>query len=222
MLQIIKIVKEKTHLFPPDRQRGQSIVELAIITPLLLLLLLGMVEVGAILRNYLVLAAANREAARFASRGRYENDAIAQLAIDTMADQLPVETSGPDANVSVLLTTISIHWDPEYVDPDHPEYPPGRAWEGPTVITGTAGVSRIDPDALSFQLREQNKDLNATMQANPAHAGAEPSGNKVVIVEIIYQHEQLLNMPIITQLLPNPIPLYTQTMMRVTGDSRFD
>jgi Flp pilus assembly protein TadG len=210
MRQIINIVKDKTHLFPPDRQRGQSVVELAIITPLLLLLLLGMVEVGAVLRNYLVLAAANREAARFASRGRYENDAIAKIAIDTMADQLSVETSGPDANVSVLITTISIHHDSS----ESPE------WEGPTVITGTAGASRIDPAVLSVQLKAQNDSINATLEAR--EPSAQPSGNQVVIVEIIYQHEQLLNMPIITQFLPNPIPLYTQTMMRVTGDSRFD
>jgi hypothetical protein len=54
------------------------------------------------------------------------------------------------------------------------------------------------------------------------HPDAEPSGNKTIIIEIIYQHEQVLNAPPIAQILPNPIPLYTQTMMRITGDSRFD
>jgi Flp pilus assembly protein TadG len=210
MRRIIQIVKEKTHLFPPDRQRGQGIVELAIITPLLLLLLLGMVEVGAVLRTYLVLSAANREAARFAARGRFETDAVANLAIDSMADQLPIETSGPDVNVSIIVTTISIHQDPA-IDPE---------WEGPTVVTGTVGSSRVDPAVLSVQLKDQNDNFNATLEA--AHPDAERSGNKVVIVEIIYQHKQLLNAPIIAQILPNPIPLYTQTMMRVTGDSRFD
>jgi hypothetical protein len=169
-----------------------------------------MVEVGAVLRTYVILSAANREAARFASRGRYEDDAVVRVAIDSMADQLYVETSGPDVNVSIILTTISVHEDPG-IDPE---------WEGPSVVTGTVWSSRVDPAVLSVQLKDQNDNFNATMEA--AHPGVDLSGNKVVIVEIIYQHEQLLNAPIIAQILPNPIPLYTQTMMRVTGDSRFD
>ncbi len=208
MRQIIQMIKDK--LLPPDGQKGQSLVELAIITPLLLMLMLGMVEVGAALRSYMVVSAANREAARFAARGRYGNDAIAQVAIDAMADQLPVEASGPEANVSVIITTISIHKDPE----------PTPAVDPPQVITGTTETSRINPAALALQLKAENDAFNATMEA--AHPGVDRSGNRVVIIEIIYYHEQVLNVPLIAQILPNPIPIYTRTMMRVTGDARFE
>jgi hypothetical protein len=76
---------------PQTSQRGQSLVETALITPLLLLMFLGVIEVGWALRGYLllllmflgvievgwalrgylVLLNANREATRFAARGAY-------------------------------------------------------------------------------------------------------------------------------------------------------
>ena len=54
----------------PKSQRkstGQSFVELAIVLPLLLFLLIGFVEVGAIIYSYLSMLDVAREAARFAS-----------------------------------------------------------------------------------------------------------------------------------------------------------
>ena len=55
----------------PPGEKGQSLVEMAIITPLLLLLFIGVVEVGWAIRGYVVLANADREATRFAARGLY-------------------------------------------------------------------------------------------------------------------------------------------------------
>ncbi len=51
-----------------DRQTGQSLVELAIALPILLLLFVSLMEVGLMLRSYMVLVNANREAARYAGR----------------------------------------------------------------------------------------------------------------------------------------------------------
>lgn len=61
--------------------RGQSLTEMAIILPILLLLLYGVVEAGFALRNYLVVSNANREAARFAARGRFEDGDIAERLV---------------------------------------------------------------------------------------------------------------------------------------------
>ena len=44
------------------RQGGQSVVELALTFPILLLFFVGLVEVGLVLRSYMVLVNANREA----------------------------------------------------------------------------------------------------------------------------------------------------------------
>ncbi|MGB2955061.1 MAG: TadE family protein, partial [Anaerolineales bacterium] len=51
----------------PSRNRGQSFVELAIVLPVLLFLLIGFVEVGAVIYSYLSMLDVAREAARFAS-----------------------------------------------------------------------------------------------------------------------------------------------------------
>lgn len=53
--------------------KGQSLVEMAIITPLLIFLLLGVFEVGWALRGYLVLVNVNREITRFSVRPGYLN-----------------------------------------------------------------------------------------------------------------------------------------------------
>lgn len=50
-----------------SRQRGQGMVEFALILPLLLLLLLGVIEVGRMLVIYSSVQAASREAARYAA-----------------------------------------------------------------------------------------------------------------------------------------------------------
>jgi len=63
---IMKLPKIKT-------EKGQSLVEMAIITPLLIFFLLGVFEVGAAIRNYVVLVNVNREITRFAVRPGYLN-----------------------------------------------------------------------------------------------------------------------------------------------------
>lgn len=54
-------------------QKGQSLVEMALITPILLILFIGVFEVGWVLRGFIVLSNANREATRFAAKGTYLN-----------------------------------------------------------------------------------------------------------------------------------------------------
>ncbi|MCP4363006.1 MAG: hypothetical protein GY796_33795 [Chloroflexi bacterium] len=66
----------KLDLKPPKTskrllEKGQSMVEMALFLPILLLLLLGVFEVGWALRSYLVLVNVNRESTRFAARGIY-------------------------------------------------------------------------------------------------------------------------------------------------------
>lgn len=50
-------------------KRGQSLVELTLIMPILVLLLIGMAELGWLMRDYMVLDNNTREIARLAGRG---------------------------------------------------------------------------------------------------------------------------------------------------------
>ena len=50
----------------PEGQRAQGLVELALALPVLLMLVMGIVDLGLALRSYVVLTNASREGARFA------------------------------------------------------------------------------------------------------------------------------------------------------------
>ena len=101
-------------------QRGQSLVETALITPILLLMFLGVVEVGWALRGYLVLLNTNREATRFASRGAYLNflepniedvgyQFVLAHAMDSLSGQLPLEFTGDDPNATMIITHMELN-----------------------------------------------------------------------------------------------------------------
>jgi hypothetical protein len=62
--KIIKIL-DGTPAVYGQRNRGQSVAELALITPLLIVLLMGLAEVGWFANNYLILMEATRVGARF-------------------------------------------------------------------------------------------------------------------------------------------------------------
>jgi hypothetical protein len=98
--------------------RGQSLVETAIVAPILILMLLGVFEVGWALRGYLIVANATREAARFAARGRYidfnlpqdEVEAGYRTVITHTLDALGYNFANPqaleegDATVGMMLS----------------------------------------------------------------------------------------------------------------------
>jgi hypothetical protein len=59
------------HLVRPDRARGQSMVELALVLPIFLLMLFGLVDMGRLVYASTTMSQAAREAARVASVEAY-------------------------------------------------------------------------------------------------------------------------------------------------------
>jgi hypothetical protein len=99
--------------------RGQSLVEMALIAPVLILMFIGVMEVGWALRGYLVLVNADREAARFAARGIYldfsqpdiENvgyQSVVTHTVRSIADQLPLDFTGDNPNATMIITHLEI------------------------------------------------------------------------------------------------------------------
>jgi hypothetical protein len=68
------------------RQRGQSVLELALVSPLLVILLAGMVEIGWFARNYLVLLEVTRVGAR---TGTVQQNQLSPVAWNNAASVLP-------------------------------------------------------------------------------------------------------------------------------------
>lgn len=81
-------------------QRGQSVVELALVLPILLLLLLGMVDFGRLGAAYLSLQHAAREGVRLGITGATDGEIVERIqesaaAVD--ARQLTISIAPPEA-----------------------------------------------------------------------------------------------------------------------------
>jgi hypothetical protein len=69
-------------------ERGQSLIELALTLPLLLLLVIGVIEVGNGINAYMTIVDAGRDGARLGSKGSASDEEIRNL-VATEVDRLP-------------------------------------------------------------------------------------------------------------------------------------
>lgn len=94
-----------------QNNRGQALVEMALVLPLLLLILLGTIEFGIVLNRYLVVTAAAREGARAAAVGA-DNPTIDQIAKQTAAnietDALTVTVNPNAAAARTRGSTVTV------------------------------------------------------------------------------------------------------------------
>lgn len=72
-----------------DKERGQALVELALVLPILLLVLMAIFDFGRIFHGYLNVTTAAREAARQASLGRSD----AEIHATALASATPLEAA---------------------------------------------------------------------------------------------------------------------------------
>ena len=78
-------------------QRGQSLVEFALVLPMLLLLVLGILEFGWIMKAEIAVSAAAREGARYAAAGKTEAQAESYAM---------VHVPGTSVNVTINETSV--------------------------------------------------------------------------------------------------------------------
>ncbi len=90
----------------PDR--GQAVVELALAMPLVFVLVLGIVQVGLVVRDQLAVVGAAREAARAASVSASPAAAAARAAGGSGLRGLTVATSAGGSSVTVVVTATSV------------------------------------------------------------------------------------------------------------------
>ena len=220
------------------RTEGQSLVELAIALPLLLLMFAGLVEIGAALRDYLVVVNATREGSRLAARGRWfdtdeEVEEIFERIVIAAGCQRcdpenyakflrPEATDGWPANTYIHVTYIRVPDQLEMPDPKHNMHcsMPHPCYDFFTWSIGTApnGAIPVDPASKGAELAAANKTFNETyFLSGDLETSSE---DNTVIVEVWYEHEQLLKLPIFTRVFPERFTLYSRSEMRVTIDSR--
>ncbi|HBY20526.1 MAG: hypothetical protein A2Y24_02115 [Clostridiales bacterium GWE2_32_10] len=76
--------------------RGQSVAELALVLPIFLIILMGIVEFGLLMSDYVIVVNAAREGTRVAALGGTEDDVIAKVEEVTSTLQ--------DSNISITIT----------------------------------------------------------------------------------------------------------------------
>jgi len=223
---------------------GQSFVELALVLPVLLLMLLGLVEVAFFISRYLDVLDLTREAARFASMRDpfsttgdldcsttdnlnffYDTSCMMSPSSGSASCPNPQYCNGFNRYIDLDLTTDDVVI---------------------SVFTITGGDTIADqfphPNgywALSNVDFAANKDLNFTgpltdnfknncqgdvTRSHPYFTDAQvkskmltgaPDNKGYVAVEIYYCHEQVLGIPIVTDLIPNPIQIHAYTIMPI-------
>jgi hypothetical protein len=220
--------------------RGQSFVELAIVLPILLFLLIAFVEVGAIIYHYLSMLDVAREAARFASEHDYEvlNAPGAGLPMSACTDSdmhyyydtacviigagfnpdLTLNPATDDVTISVFTVddnVVSHRW-PDDGDGVWSLY--GENWtrncDGSLRSTTPFMTNAELASYYAYSLPTFTAPPNSPTPGGPGlPVNAAQPDKGIVMVEVYYCHEQLLNLPLIADLLPNPIPLHAYAVM---------
>jgi hypothetical protein len=200
--------------------RGQGLLELAVILPVLLILLMGAVEIGYALRDYLIVVNACREGCRFAARGRFSDQDIGARVVsaggvvrldDPPSDVPFLRTHPMDENTGIIVSHF--YMDSAGAVPSH------TTWISGVLPNGTGGVIPIMDANSQISLTQvlqrhgpATQSINATREA----AGYEKMGNHIVVVEVFFMHHPLWNNPFVP--LPDPWMMRAQTEMRVVTD----
>lgn len=126
-----------------QEQKGQSLVELALILPIIVLLLFGTVEFGRVFYSYITVTSAVREGVRQAAVGKTDDeikerirDAVTLAEIDTRLQIVsisPVES----ARTTGVPVTIEIRYNMPLVTPIIGDFLPN-----PVPLSATATMRR--------------------------------------------------------------------------------
>jgi Flp pilus assembly protein TadG len=128
-------------------QRGQAMVEFALVLPVFLVLILGMMECGLVMHDYIVVAEAARAGARAASVGG--SDAATLNAIYAAAPTIPVSQFVPTPKITGVAVgqpvTVTVTHDVPTIVSSIPNLAGGSFTILPATVTvtGTA-VMRIE------------------------------------------------------------------------------
>lgn len=98
-------------------QSGQAVVEFALILPLLVALLLGIVDLGRVFHTYMALANAAREGARYCAlhpgdtngtRARIVSELDGRISADTSATVCQDEATGATDTAGGVAVTVAV------------------------------------------------------------------------------------------------------------------
>lgn len=173
-----------------DGQKGQSFTELALVVLLLMVFVAAIAEYGTLLNDYLSLVDASREAVRFSSSfdpydefGAVDTDFFVQTSTLTEQVLLPL-TLDPARGDDIVITFFTVGNGIYHREPNI------NGWS----VYGTQSSKFSDTEVQS------------RLDSSAPSAG-------VLMVEIFYNYPQKLRLPVFTEIVPDPIPVYVYAIM---------
>jgi Flp pilus assembly protein TadG len=117
--------------------RGQTMAETAVVLPVLLLLILGILQLGIAFNNYMTLTDAVREGARTAAVSRHYSDRVSRTVNK-------VKASSANLDLSKLKISVSSTWEPASDVTVRAEYPYELKLVGLIVHSGTVSTHTVE------------------------------------------------------------------------------
>ncbi|PWH18354.1 MAG: hypothetical protein DDG59_06175 [Anaerolineae bacterium] len=191
--------------------KGQGLVETAILLPVLLIVLSGLLEFGFLLNEYMTLQDAVRNAARYASDSDYESRDLVVNCANTkdfyrqtaclVNRELSREAPFVGLNLAngrddVIISVFSV------------DGPSGRITARFPADVGEAGWSMAEDFTGT---RNQSSGFSTAEMQSKLRGFAPNTG--YVLVELYYSYEQKLKLPWITAFVPDPILLRPYAVM---------
>jgi hypothetical protein len=196
------------------RSKGQSLVELALLLPVLLIMVSGMVELGFLMNHYLALIDAARNSARFSSNSLYDhreaNSACsgsdttedfyfqtACVALQELSQERPTLTLNLADGDDIVVSAITV-----------------RGGSPPSIIRQDYSNGWSYSEALGMARNQSSTMSDAEILAR-LESGAPSTG--LILVEIFHRYHHFLGLPWITAFIPNPLPVHVYAFMPLTS-----
>ncbi|OQY34260.1 MAG: hypothetical protein B6I38_02600 [Anaerolineaceae bacterium 4572_5.1] len=208
-------------------QRGQSFVELALLLPVLLIIISGMVELGFFLSQYLALQDAVRNSARFTSDSLYyisDNDHTCSTTLDFYRQAACLVNQ--ELRMDHPLIVMSDNGTPNDTSDDIVDPTRGddiivsvftiTGGSHPTVTArfptsaGESGWSYAE-DIPGYGMRNLNSSFSSADIESKLNVAAPSTG--FVLVELYYHYDHFLKLPWILAFIPDPILLKSYSLM---------
>ncbi len=195
-----KVLSEK-------RSKAQSALELTLVLSVLLLILTAMVEFGVLLNQYIDV----QDAARTGTREASVADPIADPALFFNIDHgVP----------SIVINSLK----PIQLNPACPR--PGTPGDGPDnpcddIVISVYSVLKGSTPTRLYHVSVYSGSSNRSSRFTPAQIGARLNSSApntgLIVIEIFYSYPQMLKLPFVTAVVPDPIPLHIFSIMPLSA-----
>jgi hypothetical protein len=194
-------------------QRGQSFIELALVLSLLIFMLVGVVEFGYMLNQYITLVEGTREVARVASKGEpFVDTAAGDFRVrPDFLERIAILMDGGVVDTNQILGSIHpLALDPAIDDLVISVF----SFDGTTVKRfndngeSSDGWSRHNNRFSRFT----NAEIAQKLSVNGQPSGAPNTG--AILIEVYYHYNQILNL---LQGWTGPIELHAYSIMPLSA-----